>query len=214
MTRGRSWLAVFLTALAVWTVSTTINHAQSPAASTGGKCVAVVDLVYVFNEFEQTKAFNKLIEQDSQKIKEEMTQKVQNLTTERNALEPYDPNSPDYAKRKKEYEKMEFEARVWQVMQQERQVQIRKRWLLRNYEAITAEAAKVAKAKGIQVVITKEDLRVGDIEKVDANALYNQILNRKVLYADPALDLTQEVLGNLNAAFELAGGINSLNLDK
>ena len=41
-----------------------------------------------------------------------------------------------------------------------------------------------------------------------------QILNRKVVYSEPTVDLTEEVLANLNDAFIKAGGVTSVKLSR
>jgi len=210
MATGRSWLAVVLTAAAIWTVSVTINNAQT-ATPAGGGNIGVVDLVYVFNNFEQTKALNKLLEEDTGRIKEEFDKKTLEIRTEKAGRDAFAPDSADWSARDKKYKEMLFGAQVWQAMEQDKNVQSHRRWLLRNYEMATTELGRIAKAKGIQVVITKEAL---EVRNADTKLLYQQIYNRKVVYADPAVDLTQEVLARLNAAFEKAGGIKSLDLHK
>ncbi|UCD30460.1 MAG: OmpH family outer membrane protein [Planctomycetota bacterium] len=211
MTRRVSWLTVVLVALAVWTVSTTINQAQTSIAPAKQSEVGVVDLVYVFNEFEQTKTLNALMKDRENKIREEMAQKMQELNVEASALKAFDPASEDYAKREKEFQEKLIEARSWEFKQREIRVANHLRWLKRTYDTVTAEIAKVAKTKGIVLVVTREEL---DMSKVDSNTLYQQIMARKVVYSDPVIDLTEEVLTSMNAAFERAGGASSVDLSK
>ena len=45
-------------------------------------------------------------------------------------------------------------------------------------------------------------------------ATFQQILNRKVVYSDAAIDVSDEVLANLNAAFEKAGGEKAIEVTK
>ena len=74
---------------------------------------------------------------------------------------------------------------------------------------MTQEIERVAKARGIQVVLTREQLK-GDLP--NSKALLAQILNIKVVYAEasPQVDVTEEILANLNAAFQKAGGAASV----
>ena len=83
-------------------------------------------------------------------------------------------------------------------------------WIEQTYATATRCIADVAKERGIQVVITREELNTS---VQDTNVLRTQILTRKVVYYDPALDLTSEVLTRLNAAFLKAGGAKSIQLD-
>jgi len=204
-------MAVILVAVAIWTISATMNQAQTSTVQAGGTRVGVVDLVYVFNQFDQTKTLNKLMSEDQDRIKREAGQKMQELGAEEQALKAFDPNSADFQKRKQEFTEKVIKARVWQGVEQERNADNHLRWLKRTYQSVTDEVARVAKAKGIDIVITREEL---NMDNVDSKTLYTQILNRKVVYSTPTVDLTQMVLTNLNAAFERAGGAGSLDLNK
>lgn len=67
---------------------------------------------------------------------------------------------------------------------------------------VTDQVAAVAKAHGVELVLTREELdtpNTTDTTK-QMQATLQQILNRKVVYSDPTLDVTDEVLKKLDAS--------------
>ncbi len=172
--------------------------------------VGVVDLVRVFNDFEQTKALNAELGRHKRQVIEEKQVKEEDLAVERQTLQGFAPDSAEYRKRRQVFEKMVIEYRVWMAVKAESLEEQHRMWIERTYATATRCIADVAKEKGIQVVITREEL---DTSVQETNVLRTQILNRKVVYYDPALDLTSEVLTRLNDAFIKAGGAKSIQLD-
>lgn len=209
MRTGKSWVAVMLTAAAVWTVSTRYNHAQSAGFAAGGTRVAVVDLVRAFNEFEQTKVVNDKMQEDRTRVALEADSKMQEIDADKAALNAFTPDSAEWYQRNKKLKAKMLNYRVWEELEKDRIGEEHLRWAKKTYAMVTDEIARVAKAQEVQLVVTREDV-VANVK--DANVLYQQMLNRKVVYSDPAIDLTDEVLANLNAAFLKAGGANSVRL--
>jgi len=204
-----SWVVIVLTAVAAWALVANVNHAQSTGSSAGGTLVGVVDLVRVFNDFEQTKALNTELERYKRQVTEEKQVKEEDLAVEKQTLLGFAPDSAEFRQRRGAFEKMMIEYRVWMAVKAESLEEQHRVWIERTYATATQCIADVAKERGIQVVITREEL---DATVQDTNVLRTQILNRKVVYYDPALDLTDEVLARLNDAFARAGGAKSIQL--
>jgi len=204
-----SWVVIVLTAAAAWALVTNVNHAQSTGSSAGGTLVGVVDLVRVFNDFEQTKALNAELERYKQLVIEQRQVKEEDLAVEKQTLQGFAPDSAEYRQRRQAFEKMMIEYRVWMAVKTENLEEQHRMWIERTYATATQCIADVAQERGIQVVITREEL---DTSVQETNMLRTQILNRKVVYYDPALDLTDEVLKRLNDAFMKAGGAKSIQL--
>ena len=69
-----SWAAVIGMALIAGALTAGVNHAQTATAVPGLR-VGVVDLVRVFNEFEQTKALNAELDRYKQQLAQEQQQR-------------------------------------------------------------------------------------------------------------------------------------------
>ena len=90
------------------------------------------------------------------------------------------------------------------------------RWIKRTYQMVTDEVAAVAKSKGVELVVTREEMdtpNTTDTSKI-MQATLQQILNRKVVYSDATLDITDEVLKRLDSGFEKRGGEKALDPKK
>lgn len=216
MKASTSTLAIGITTAIVWLAAATLNHAATNKAATkadGGTRVAVVDIVKVFDMFEQTVVLNKKLDDHTKKILDEADRRARQAQEEQTALEAYTPDSAEYFKQNEKVKKLMFENEVWRQIERDNIAEHHKRWVLRTYQMMTAEIEKVAKAHGVDIVLTREKLKT---DVADSKALLGQILNIKVIYASPesSIDLSDEVLNNLNAAFAKRGGAAAIEFGK
>lgn len=207
-------VAVAAMATVAWLAGTAVIQAQAqPAARGGTSKVAVVDIVRVFDTFEQTIVLNKKLDMHTRMLGEEAERRAKAAQAEQEALQAFAPDSAEWYKQNEKVKKMIFENEVWRQLERENIAESHKRWVLRTYEMVTQEIERVATAHGVDIVITRERLK-GDVG--DSKALLAQILNIKVVYAssDPSVDLTDEVLLNLNSEFQKRGGAASVEFAK
>ena len=187
---------------------TAVVHGQTnrPAAGLGGTTkVAVVDIVTVFDQFEQTRELNRKLAAHMTRLEQEADRRDKATQSEYDALNAFTPDSAEYFKQNEKVKRMAFENEVWRQIERDNIAENHRRWILRTYQMMTDEVEKVAKDRGVDIVLTRERLK-GDVG--DSQALLAQILNIKVLYAskDASVDLSDEVLRNLNADFAKRGG--------
>lgn len=213
MNSKRSWLAAGCVALVAVGMVATWNRAaigagQAAAAPAGATSVAVVDMVTVFNEYELTKTLNQKMTDLEAGLRDDDQKKVKEIEAQTQALQAFDPNSTEYKKQSEALIKLKVEYQVWKGAKQDEVGQQHLSWVLATYANVEAEVAAIAKARGYQLVVTREDL---DTSVPDSKAMQRQILGRKVIYADPSIDISKEVLTNLNASFQKNGGAKSVN---
>ncbi|NLX12558.1 MAG: hypothetical protein GXY44_02755 [Phycisphaerales bacterium] len=208
MTKGKSGLVIVVVAALVWGLAAGLNHAQSVGGTKSGNQVATVNLVYVFDNFERTRVLNQKRLESLQQLKDTEDQKTEALDAERQTLEALAPDSAEFFRRKTNFDRLSIEYRVWQMYEREQITRAHLHWVQQTYQMVIDEVAAVAKKRGIALVVTQEDLDVGKIDNTES--LLQRILIRKVVYCDPAIDMTDEVLVNLNTNFEKAGGASSV----
>ncbi len=215
MKAGKNTLAVAVTAMAIWLTATTVNQAaqRKSSGTTGSTRVAVVDIVKVFDMFEQTVVLNKKLDDHTKKILDEADRRAKQAQEEQKALEAFTPDSAEYFKQNEKVKKLMFENEVWRQVERDNIAEHHKRWVLRTYQMMTAEIEKVAKTHDVDIVLTREKLKT---DVPDSKALLAQILNIKVIYAssDSSIDLSDEVLNNLNAEFAKRGGAAAIEFGK
>jgi Skp family chaperone for outer membrane proteins len=167
----------------------------------------VVNLVNVFNNFEQTKVLNQELDKYRAKLAEEANARSSKIEAARVERDAFNENTAEWHKKNEELMRQRFELSVWEAIEKEKMLLEHKNWIQRTYEEIVGEIERVAKKNGYHVVLTQEDL---EDETDDTKILLRQIFNRKVVYADASVDISAEVLRNLNAEFDRAGGAKSV----
>ena len=175
--------------------------AGRPEAAGGGAAgrVAVVNIVKVFNEFQQTKELNTQFEQRRQEVQLEVDSRDREIELKARELEAFHPDSTDYNQRRRELLRLQIDRDNYMRLAE---IDVRdqfKTWTERTYEMVCTAAAKVAERHGFDLVLTSEDLNT---EVPDANALKQQIRLRHVIYADDRADITAEVLDMLNHEYK------------
>lgn len=208
MTKGKSGLAIVATAALVWGLATGLNQAQIAGSARPGNQVATVNLVYVFDNFDRTKVLNQRRLESLQRLQEAEEQKTEALDAERRTLQALAPDSAEFFRRKREFDRMNIEFQVWQMYEREQITQAHLHWIQRTYQMVIEEIAEVSRKHGIPLVVTQEELDVSRIDNTES--LLQRILIRKVVYCNPDIDITDEVLANLNTKFERAGGAASV----
>jgi Skp family chaperone for outer membrane proteins len=194
-------------AAAVWVVAASMNQAQVTAPP-GGTKVAVVDLVRVFNEFEQTEVLNQKMTEYRGQLSERVEGRMEKIEQQKKLLDAYTADTPEWYEQWKKYRKAMFDYRVWEMTEQDLITDSHRRWIKRTYQTVTDEIAKVARQRGYELVVTQEEI---NLDVRETKTLLQQLVNRKVVFADPKVDLTEEVLRNLNADFKKAGGADSID---
>jgi Skp family chaperone for outer membrane proteins len=213
MTKGKGWIAVVLTAAIVWALSNTVNLAQNASSSgAAGSQVACVNLVHIFDNFEQTKVLNQKRLEDMKELDQVRQEKAKDIQAEKDALEAYSPDSAEYFKRSKKLKKMQYDFEVWKRLEQDRIAEAYLHWYRKTYKMMMQEIEQVAKKRGVDLVVTQEDLNLREAQ--DVKSLIQQIFLRKVVYNSPRVDLTEQVLSNLNAEFAKAGGADSVEFSR
>ncbi len=210
MTAKWSGLVVVLAAVMVWMVATGDNQAQV-SSSAGPARVGVVDLVEVFNEYKQTQVLTDKKKDLLRELSMERDAKLKRLEQERMALQALNPNMPAYNTKKNEVRRMAVEAKIWEMVSQDDLDSDHRRWVKITYESIINEVEKVARKRGYDMVVTEDQVET-DVD--DTKLLIQQMINRKVVYSNSAYDITNEVLTNLNNAFERAGGAASIQFSR
>jgi Skp family chaperone for outer membrane proteins len=194
---------VVAVAAVVWMASTGLNQAQQSNSTRTATKVGVVDLVKIFNEYEQTRVLNDKMKELQLELQRQRDAKEEQIQQERTTLDALDPSMPAHNKKRKELRDMVFNLRVWEMTEQDNLSENHRFWVKRTYESIISEISSVAAKQGYDIIITEDDV---DLEVQDTKVLIQQLINRKVVYADDAVDITPEVLTNLNDAFKKAGG--------
>lgn len=170
---------------------------------------AAVDLVVIFNEFQQTKDLNDLLTKRGEDLRKEVQEKRKALDTKAKELEAFKQDSPDYAKRFNEQMKAEIEFTAWGNFMQAQVEAEHRVWLRRTYRQVVDVVGQIATERGIDIVFYSD---APTIEGESVDSMRNNIRQRKMVWSSRQVDITEQVLQRLNRDYEKQGGRASIKL--
>ena len=77
-------------------------------------------------------------------------------------------------------------------------------WTRRTYTQIVQAVEEVAKARGLLLVLYRDDM---DLQTDDLQDLGSRLRDRKVVFSAAGLDITQDVLDKVNRDYRASGGV-------
>lgn len=202
---SRRWIWTTLVLAAAFATALLQRRAPAEAKPTAAASVAVIDIVKIFNAFQQTNDLNKAFDSKKKQIQAEAEKRRELLLQTQKNLEAYKPGDADYKEREQEAMRAEIDLRTWLTYTEESLKRKHKYWLEQTYQKVCAAAGKVAADKGYVLVLTYEELDSANVK--DSSALMQQIARRKVIYASAQVDITDETLNRLNLDYKQSGGI-------
>ncbi|OQA01750.1 MAG: Outer membrane protein (OmpH-like) [Planctomycetes bacterium ADurb.Bin412] len=196
MMKKATWMLTVL--LGVWGYSFCLG--QEAAEVAGPLKIGVVNVSRVLTECQENLDREKSIQEKQNQIKA----KIQELETEaneiRNELENVlKPGSPESAARMQEwFNKMALKEAYekGQMKSLETDTQV---WTETLYQKFLDEVNRIARQKGLTLVLNKDEMSV---RQRNLDDLLSMIRSRRILYSAPTLDLTAEVLENMDKAYE------------
>lgn len=197
------WFALPAAVLTAAVVTQTRAPAQQAAPA--GSTIAVIDIVKVFNSYQQTKELNEAFDRHRDKIKAEAEKRREVLAAKQETLKAYKIDHPDYKTLFTETNRLESDMKTWLALQEQDIMRKHKQWLQKTYENICDVAASIASKRGFQIILTHEELDATDVP--DSNALRQQIVRRNVIYSSAQIDVTDDVLNELNLKYKSSGGV-------
>lgn len=172
----------------------------SGAAAGRSTRVAAVDLVRVFNEWEQITALNN----EFRKVREDLNREAE---TRRKALDElelklraYRPGSPDYAAVRKELVDQSIAFKVWFETKQQEVRGEEFRWMSTSYETACDVIRRMAERDGWDIVMQIEPFSA-DAAQEELPALQAQIRARKMVYCTSSNDLSRAIIDQLNMEY-------------
>jgi Skp family chaperone for outer membrane proteins len=167
--------------------------------------VAVISPVQVFQKMAETQDLKEKMKAEEAARKttgDEKSLKIRKLQEE---LQQLKPDSPAYSDKMKELRAAQIEASVWDKITSADAEGRENEQSLALFRKIESAVAEIAKAKGIDVVISDN---VGALPENVTGATkqqFTQFMSQKtVWYSSPAVDLTNDVLAKLDADYKAA----------
>ena len=175
-------------------VSVCVLHEKSIAKS--GKeiapaKIAVINIEKLMLESQKNKQFEEKYKSEKQQAEAELKNLEKEINTLAESLKSFDPSSKDYADRSRAVMKKQLDHEVKGKFFQQEFANRVLRWREFSFRSIMKEAEKIAKARGYDLVLSKQAQRWP--------AKYHEelmmvIQTTKVIYNSEDLDITDDVL--------------------
>ena len=164
--------------------------------------VAVVNMTKVVGECKETLDRQKLTQTKRQGILDDLKMREAEVNALKAAIDAnvFKPGTEEYNKQCQSYfEKVHMIQAI-----QEGQEQVfdadAKAWMENLYVKITAEITKIALQEGYSLVLNYDEM---EMTMPNLNALQNMIFNRKIVYRSANIDITDQVIKNMDAIYDL-----------
>lgn len=195
----RSWLTGVLTGVAAGLVvlafARTIQ-AQGAAAPSGR--VACVNVIRILNEYQKQKDLIEELSARQEKLQIENNERRAKIDTLDAEISALDRDDPTLVTRMRELLTMQVDYKNWGEMAQLDMAREFGLWSVRNYRDILNVVEEIARRDGYDLVFYKGEL---EAVSMDPEVIHEQIRRLQVLYASPAVEVTQVVLDKLNADY-------------
>ena len=174
------------------------NSVAQQAAPARGQ-IAFCDLVNLFNNYQRAKDLTTELNERRIAIKAESDTRTKAVETIRMELENYKKGSQQYEQTFNEVARQSIDLDAYLRYQEQLALRDHRSLTEEMYKEIIGAVAKVAARQGASVVMQREQ---DQLNTEDTKAMLQQIYNRKVLYFNEALDITDAVLTSLNQGYK------------
>ena len=193
----------WLTALSVCFLSLAPTAwGQAPAA--GGTRLAVIDVSYVIKNSNYFKGQIDSIKKQIDAYKAKLSNEQKSFMQEREKLKQWDPTSQQFKSLEESLTRKQVEGRLESAREQKKFLEQEAQVYFNTYTQIENSVKAVAARNGIGVVLRFNGEKM-DPKKRDS---IMQGIVRYVVYHDPRLDITNLVLGQINAGGGVAPSPN------
>ncbi len=172
---------------------------QAPAPTS----IATFDLEKTFNALEEKKAADNELKRLAESMKKESDNLAKGLKAMETELEDLQPGTP---KHKEMMENLAEKGHNYQAQVEFFRAKMDidgARMMRQVYQSIRLAAEQLAKERGYAVVLVNDSISPippGTVEEVT-----RQISARRMVYASPQVDVTEELISRMNNSFKTAG---------
>ncbi|MBN1437736.1 MAG: OmpH family outer membrane protein [Sedimentisphaerales bacterium] len=172
---------------------------QAQMTTTDTPTIGVVNVAQVLMQCQEKLDRERSVRAQAQQVSENLSQLSAEITSLQTELEQaLEPGTDAYREALQNYFDRRALAEAYRQGQQEAMSQDAEVWMFDIYSRLQEEVTRLARQRGLRLVLNLDDLPIqpGDMESV--------IMGRNVLYSTPTIDLTAQVLENMDAAYAAA----------
>jgi Skp family chaperone for outer membrane proteins len=204
-------LRVALAAVVVAAMGLVTARPATAQEASGTVRVAVANPGKILSALQESADMQKNEQAEISRLKEQEQSKgkaIQDLRGQRDKFTK--KGTPDWDKQTADLVQKSVEARVWAETEQARLTRRNKDQIKSLFEKIQAAVQQIAQERKIDLVVTDfgRDMP-DDVDDITPDALRQLIAQKSVLYAAKGVDLSDDVIARLNAAYKSGAGAPS-----
>jgi Skp family chaperone for outer membrane proteins len=165
--------------------------------------IATANPAKIFNEIQETKDLKVAMEAKRKQLEGmefEKRQKIKDLQAKRDQLQA---NTTQWRDANRDLLQASLEFEVWGRTQQADVQTEQKQQMMNLFNKITNAAQEVATAKGIDLVVAEQRPEFPDnIDQINVDQLRGLINSRNVLFVNPKIDISNEIIAAMDAKFK------------
>ncbi len=200
MKTTRTLLIISIVVAAV-AIATPHLIAQAAQSSSGSK-VAVCRLVEAFKNYHKARDMSEKINRELDSIRQKGQAANEEFGKIADELKGLKPGSAAYESRATKAQRMRLQLDADIKLQKFVIGRKHREGTMKMYAEIRHSVAKIAKQRGFDIVLLGDE---GQLAAENESQMLNELRSRKVLYANPAVDITTDVLRDLNRAYKAGG---------
>jgi Skp family chaperone for outer membrane proteins len=172
-------------------------YASGRGGMSGGN-IACLDVVKIFNEYQRQKDLTEEMRGEQGKMQSEADERRRRIDSLQATLDAMSPDDPLYAKKTREMLQLQIDYKNWADLLQADMAREIGVWTKRVYRELLGAAEEIAQREGYDVVLY---MSPPELLGFEPDAIKEQVRLRKVVWANPTMDITQAVLDKLNADY-------------
>ncbi len=187
--------ALALAAVGVWTG---IGRGQAAKTAPSYTRLAVCDVANVFNKFTHATDLTNEFQGRRDRVKADDDEKAKQIDAQMALVKELAVGSKKHDEETEKLQKMDVERQVWRKMQEASVMRDYRLATEKMYTEICEAVMATAKDQGYDIVLYRDSV---ELNSESPTELLGKIALRKVLYNDPAVDITDAVIERVNATY-------------
>ena len=172
------------------------NLAQSKSEPGSSLSIGVVSVKRVFDESKKYTSFEEEMTSEQEQVLAQIEKARADVELERTGLKTLKPGSSEYMDQVKALIDKQSKLNAEQEYQKQRLAMKNRQWIEQMHKDIMRIAGEVAQKRDLDLVLQNSEV---DISEVPDDMLVLSILARTVMYAGGCIDITDEVIAQLDA---------------
>jgi Skp family chaperone for outer membrane proteins len=172
-------------------------YASGRGGMRGGN-IACLDVVKIFNEYQRQKDLTDEMRAEQERMQSEADERRRRIDSLQATLDAMSPDDPLYAKKTREMLQLQIDYKNWADLLQADMAREIGVWTKRVYRELLGATEEIAQREGYDVVLY---MSPPELLGFEPDAIKEQVRLRKVVWANPTMNITQAVLDKLNADY-------------